>query len=168
MLRIVQASTPEELDHVRALMRGFVAWHEVRHAEDMELVSAYFDGNAFEQELAGLPGKYAPPKGSLLLAYHDDQPAGCVALRKIDDDTCEMKRMFVYSAFQGQKIGAALADAIIADARKIGYTKMVLDTGARQVEAKSLYHRLGFKDTKPYYSLPDDLANWLTFMELDL
>ena len=168
MLRIVQASTKEDLDHVRDLMRAFIAWHTVRHKEDMDLVNSYFDGNAFEDELAGLPGKYAPPSGSLLLAYLDDKAAGCVALRKIDDATCEMKRMFVYQQFHGHKIGAALADEVIAEARKIGYKKMVLDTGARQVEAKGLYHKLGFKDVKPYYSLPEELANWLTFMEMDL
>lgn len=168
VVRIVQATSTDELDEVRALMRGFIEWHFVRHAEDIELVNSYFDRKAFDKELAELPGKYAPPTGSLLLAYHDDKAAGCVALKRIDDTICEMKRLFVYSEFQGHGIGAALAKEIIAEAKRIGYKRMLLDTGARQAEAKGLYHKLGFRDIEPYYSLPDELAQWLTFMELDL
>jgi len=166
-MQIVQAATETEISQVRDLMRAFIEWHFVRHAEDIELVNAYFDGAAFEDELAGLPGKYKPPYGSLLLALVDDAPAGCVALRKIDEATCEMKRMFVYEAFHGKGVGLALAERIIEEGKRLGYAKMVLDTGARQVEAKRLYHRLGFKDVKTYYDLPSDLANWLSFMELD-
>lgn len=149
-------------------MRAFIQWHFVRHAEDIELVNSYFDKTAFEEELAGLPGKYAPPEGSLLLALVDSMPAGCVALRQIDENTCEMKRMFVYEQFHGHGVGKALAERIIEDGKALGYRKMVLDTGARQREAKGLYHGMGFKDIEPYYSLPPELAQWLTFMELEL
>ena len=168
MLRIIQAESKQDLDAVRELMRGFIEWHMVRHEADIALVNSYFDGRAFEDELASLPGKYAPPKGSLLLALVDDKPAGCVALKQIDETSCEMKRMFVYQQFHGHGLGLALAERIIEEGRNAGYKRMLLDTGARQVEAKGLYHRLGFKDIKPYYDLPEDLANWLTFMELDL
>lgn len=168
MVRIVRAASQDELNEVRALMRGFIEWHFVRHAEDIDLVNSYFDEKAYDKELAELPGKYAPPKGSLLLAYLEDRPAGCVALKGIDDTNCEMKRLFVYNDFHGHGIGATLAKEIIAEAKRIGYKRMVLDTGARQAEAKGLYHKLGFKDIEPYYSLPDELAQWLTFMELDL
>lgn len=168
MLHLIQAESPQQLDQVRDLMRAFIAWHMVRHREDMALVNSYFDGGAFEDELASLPGKYGPPDGRLLLATLDDKPAGCVALRKIDPSTCEMKRMFVYERFHGQRIGLALAEAIIEEGRKAGYKRMLLDTGARQAEAQGLYHRLGFKDIGPYYDMPEDLAKWLRFMELDL
>ena len=75
--------TPAQLDQVRALMRSFIAWHKERHGQDIDLINAYFDGAAFEDELASLPGKYGPPRGQLLLATLDGAPVGCVALREI-------------------------------------------------------------------------------------
>jgi GNAT superfamily N-acetyltransferase len=168
MLSISQADTAEDLDAVRSLMRSFIEWHRVRHAEDIELVDKYFDGKAYEDELAGLPGKFAPPRGSLLLAIVDSNPAGCVALREVDSDTCEMKRLFVYEKYHGFGVGKALAKTLIDRAKAIGYRRMVLDTGARQIEAQTLYHRLGFRDIEPYYDLPEDVAKWLQFMALDL
>src|SRR5262245_60887897 len=77
MISIFQAATKTELNDVRALMRAFLAWHRERHADIIDLVDSYFDAEAWEAELAGLPGKYAPPKGSLLIAYRGGQPVGC-------------------------------------------------------------------------------------------
>jgi putative acetyltransferase len=168
MVQVLVPSTTEQLDHVRDLMRSFIAWHRGRHQQDLALIDAYFDPAAFEAELAGLPGKYRPPRGQLLLAIADGQPAGCVALREIDRDRCEMKRMFVYPERHGQGIGRALAEAVIADGRRLGYRTMVLDTSIRQAEAQALYRRLGFRDVAPYYDLPEELRNWLVFMELPL
>ncbi len=156
-------STPEQLDQVRDLMRAFVAWHRLRHHEDQ-----YFDAAAFEEELATLPGKYVPPRGGLLLATHDGNSAGCVALREIDADACEMKRMFVYPNLQGKGVGRTLAEAIIDQARTIGYRSMRLDTSIRQAEAIALYRSLGFKGISAYYELPEPMRNWLVFMELEL
>lgn len=130
--------TLEQLNQVRSLMRSFIAWHKDRHREDMHLIDAYFDAEAFEQELASLPGKYAPPHGHLLLATVDGAPAGCVALREIDSASCEMKRMFVYVQFHGKGVGRALAEAIINEAKTLGYRTMRLDTSNRQNEAKGL------------------------------
>jgi putative acetyltransferase len=168
MIDVSRATTPAQLDQVRSLVRAFVDWHRQRHREDLELIDRYFDAKAFEEELASLPGKYAPPKGRLLLATHDGQPAGCVALREMDADTCEMKRMFVYTQFHGKGVGRALAEAVIQEARSIGYSLMRLDTSVRQVEAQTLYERSGFKRIEPYYELPEDVKNWLVFMELRL
>jgi len=109
MALICDAATPSALDDVRSLMRAFVAWHRERHVEDVALIERYFDERAFEQELAALPGKYARPEGRLLIAYQDGHPAGCVALRDLDDGICEMKRMFVPMAYRGMGIGRALA-----------------------------------------------------------
>ena len=168
MVQVVVPTTVAQMDAVRALMRAFIAWHRGRHQQDLALIDSYFDADAFEAELAGLPGKYAPPRGSLLLATMEDQPVGCVALREIDATSCEMKRMFVYPERQGHGVGRALADAVIRDARAIGYRRMLLDTSIRQVEAQALYRRLGFRDIAPYYDLPEALRNWLVFMELPL
>ena len=161
-------TTRRELDDVRALIRAFLAWHRARHQQDLELIDRYFDGAAFEAELASLPGKYSPPDGALLLAHLDGRPVGCVALRRIDADTCEMKRMFVPPEMHGHGIGRALGSAIIEEARRLGYTAMVLDTSVRQEEAQALYRRLGFQPTEPYYDMPDDVRDWLVFMRLDL
>ncbi|MBA3870613.1 MAG: GNAT family N-acetyltransferase [Chloroflexota bacterium] len=169
MLSISEATTNEQLDAVRTLIRTFVAWHRQRHNEDLALIDQYFDAKDFEAELAGLPGKYAPAKrGWLLLATYDGQAAGCVALREIDTQRCEMKRMFVYPEFQGKKVGRGLAETLIGEAKSLGYSTMLLDTSYRQVEALSLYASMGFKKIDPYYELPPELTNWLVFMQLSL
>ena len=168
MIEILPATTPEQLTQVRDLMHTFVNWHRERHQEDLQLIDSYFDAKGFEDELASLPGKYTPPHGQLLLALYNEQPAGCVALRELDNKTCEMKRMFVYPQFHGKGVGRALAEAIIQEARAFGFSWMRLDTSIRQFEAQSLYQRLGFKKIEPYYPLSESLKNWLVFMELKL
>jgi ribosomal protein S18 acetylase RimI-like enzyme len=167
-LQIEPPHDEADLDAVRTLMRGFLAWHRSRHEEDRHLVEAYFDDAAFDRELAELHLKYAPPQGGLLLARLDGAAVGCVALRRIDDRTCEMKRMFVRPEAQHRGIGRALARSIIAVAVDAGYRKMLLDTSVRQREAAALYRGLGFTDVPAYYNLPEPLANWLVFMRLEL
>lgn len=167
-LEVTVPATPAELDAVRELMRAFVAWHRQRHTQDLALIDEYFDAAAFEAELEGLPGKYAPPRGQLLLATVDGRPAGCVALREIDADDCEMKRMFVHTPLQGRGVGRALGEAVVQEAKAIGYQRMLLDTSIRPDEAQSLYGRLGFRVIPPSYDLPENLRNWLVFMELPL
>jgi ribosomal protein S18 acetylase RimI-like enzyme len=149
-------------------MRAFIAWHRGRHQQDLDLIDSYFDDAAFEEELATLPGKYAPPGGQLFLATVDGAPAGCVALREIDAARCEMKRMFVYPEYHGRGVGRALAEAGLDAGRAAGYRTMLLDTSVRQKEAQALYQRVGFREVAPYYELSDDLRNWLVFMERSL
>lgn len=168
MFEILPATGGPELDDVRLLMRAFVAWHRKRHVEDLALIDRYFEPAAFEAELAALPGKFAPPKGSLIVAYCRGQPAGCVALRDLGDGVCEMKRMFVPDDFRGHGIGRTLSDRIITDARAAGYRRMRLDTSKRQTEAMRLYERVGFRRIPPYYPLSDELQDWLVFYELAL
>jgi GNAT superfamily N-acetyltransferase len=169
MIRVVRASSPPQLDDVRGLMRAFVAWHRQRHLADQDLIDDYFDAAAFEDELASLPGKYAPPTGCLLVAVDDDEVAtGCVALRSLDEGVCEMKRMFVRTEAQGLGAGRALAEAVIEEARALGYRRMRLDTSVGQVEAIGLYRSMGFVTIEPYYELPERLRQWLVFMERDL
>jgi GNAT superfamily N-acetyltransferase len=168
MVSIVQATAEPQLGDVRSLIRAFLAWHRERHVEDRDLIARYFDERAFEEELAGLPGTYAPPAGSLLLAYHDGRPAGCVALRDLGEGACEMKRMFVPPAFRGLGVGRALADRVLADARAAGYRSMRLDTSRRQAEAIRLYENSGFRRIMPYYPVTAELQDWLVFFELRL
>jgi GNAT superfamily N-acetyltransferase len=154
MIQFVHAETEEYLDHVRTLFHEYAA-------------SLGFDLSFqnFEQELAELPGEYALPDGSLLLAIHETGIAGCVALRKIIDDMCEMKRLYVRPEFRGQGVGKSLAVAIIEEARKIGYKRMRLDTVPSMNEAITLYQSLGFKPIEPYRYNPVEGA---MFMELTL
>jgi GNAT superfamily N-acetyltransferase len=165
MIQIEQVSTAEQLDAVRALMRAFVDWHRRRHAEDITLINRYFDADKFENELADLPGHYGLPSGRLLLARKGDRSAGCAALRDLGDGACEMKRMFIPAGMRGQGIGRALVDRLLLEADTAGYRRMRLDTSVRQTEAINLYEGAGFRRIAPYYPLPDDLRNWLVFME---
>ena len=132
----------------------------VEYAENLG-VDLCFQG--FQEELDGLPGAYAPPDGRLLLAIDGDRAAECVAIRKLGDGICEMKRLYVQPGHRGQGLGRRLAEAIIAEAREIDYRKMRLDSLTSLKEAAGLYRSLGFVEISPYrYNpLPDAV-----FMEL--
>ena len=108
----------------------------------------------FAEELEALPGEYAPPAGALLIARDEGAAAGCVALRKLDASTGEMKRMFVREAYRGSGLGRRLAAAIIEEAKKRKYTRVMLDTLPKLAPAIALYRDLGFRETGPYLASP--------------
>ena len=111
----------------------------------------------FEEELATLPGAYAPPQGRLLLAVGPHGYLGCVALRQrpvIEEFVCEMKRLYVRPEGRRTGVGRALAKSIISEARQIGYQRIVLDTLATMTPAMTLYRSLGFVETPAYYANP--------------
>lgn len=120
----------------------------------------------FDQELAALPGDYAPPEGRLLLATFEGQLAGCVALHKLEPGICEMKRLYLRPQFRGQGLGRALVNQIIAEGRQIGYQRMRLDTVEPVMkDAVAIYRKIGFHQVAPYRTNP--IAGAL-YMELHL
>jgi ribosomal protein S18 acetylase RimI-like enzyme len=154
-MNFIQASSPVEIAQARELFREYEAW--------LNLDLCFQN---FEKELAELPGAYAPPTGRLLLASEDNELAGCVALRRLSDDVCEMKRLFLRPQFHGRGLGRKLAERIIEEGRAFGYQKMRLDTLAEQMgSAIGLYRALGFREIAPYYKNPVPGA---LFMELPL
>lgn len=143
-----------------------------RDAADLEAVGGLFreyaaslgfslDYQNFDEELAGLPGKYGPPGGALLLARVDGAAAGTVALREIEPRIAEMKRLYVRPAFRdrrtdkGLSIGRTLAADIVGAARKLGHRRLRLDTiGDKMGAAVKLYRSMGFVEIAPYYPSP--------------
>lgn len=155
LMNVIQAVTEEHINQARQLFREYEGWLGV---------DLCFQN--FEKELTELPGAYSMPTGRLLLAFENDELAGCVALRKISDDVCEMKRLFLRPQFHGRGLGRDLAQRIIEEARAIGYQRMRLDTLSEQMgNAIGLYRALGFKEIPPYYDNPVPGA---LFLELDL
>jgi putative acetyltransferase len=121
---------------------------------------------SFDQELAGLPGHYAPPHGRLLLAEYEGQLAGCAALHQWEPGAGEMKRLYLRPTFRGKGLGRAMAETIIAEARNIGYQTLLLDTiEPLMKDAVGMYRKLGFKEIAPYRPNPIPGA---MYMELHL
>ncbi len=108
----------------------------------------------FEREMAELPGAYAPPDGRLYLAWMGSELAGCIALRRHDDQSGEMKRLYLRSVYHGQGLGKLLAQHIIADAKQIGYQRVLLDTLPMMQAAQAIYAKLGFRETQAYVYNP--------------
>ncbi|WP_035613329.1 GNAT family N-acetyltransferase [Haloferula sp. BvORR071] len=153
-IEIKSASFPADGKTVRELFREY--------ADSLGIDLAFQD---FEQELATLPGKYAAPSGCILIAWQDDQPIGCVALRPIDDRDCEMKRLYLRPSARGIKLGRQLAERICTEARSAGYQRILLDTLAHMAAARALYSSLGFQPIEPYIYNPIPCA---IFMARDL
>jgi putative acetyltransferase len=144
---IRQASTARDFLQARAMFEEYAAWLDV---------DLCFQN--FEQELASLPGAYAPPRGRLLLAGPPELPVGCVALRPLPQtqDTAigEIKRLYVRPEARGTGLGRSLVETLLVEARAIGYRELKLDTLAAMTAARSLYTTLGFRECEAYYPNP--------------
>jgi N-acetylglutamate synthase-like GNAT family acetyltransferase len=177
----VSGGAVEDLDgHGESLLSGVVVADVVireARADDVPAVRQLFEEYAdslgfdlsfqeFERELAELPGSYAPPGGRVLVACTEEGDAvACVAVHKLDDRTCEMKRLYVRPEFRGTGLGRRLAQRVIEVAREIGYERMRLDTVPSMAEAQRLYETLGFREIEPYRFNP---VPGTRFMELAL
>jgi ribosomal protein S18 acetylase RimI-like enzyme len=154
MTDIRPAELPQDLDDVRTLFGEYV--------DSLGVDLAFQD---FQTELAGLPGKYRPPGGRLLLAWNGARAVGCIALRPLDTQTCEMKRLYVRPEARGRELGRRLVERICQEARDAGYARICLDTLPTMASAQSLYESLGFVLVAPYVFNP---IPGTKFLALDL
>ena len=155
MIEILQAETAEQIEETRKLFREYEKWLGL---------DLCFQG--FEEELRNLPAKYATPDGRLFLALVNGKTAGCIALRKLEQSVCEMKRLYVRSEFRGLGLGKFLIEKLIEEAHLIGYEKMRLDTLPDQMsKAVKLYKSHGFVEISPYYENPYEKT---LFLELNI
>ena len=143
-------ATEPKLETLRGLLREYLRSDAVtRRADD------------YAGELADLPGAYSAPPGCLLLAELGGLPAGCVALRPLDGERCEMKRLYVRAAFRGAGLAGILVEHVIERARAQGYREMYLDTMPKMRAARLMYDMLGFKACAPYLAEPTPGADCL-------
>lgn len=154
LLSVRPAGGGGDMAVARKLFEEYAAW-----------VSIDLSFQDFAGELKRLPGDYAPPGGALFLAWSEAMPAGCIAVRRIDDGDCEMKRLYVRDAFRGLSAGERLAREAIEWARAAGYRRMLLDTLPAMRSAHRLYERLGFAEIPAYRFNPVEGAR---YMALDL
>jgi putative acetyltransferase len=154
VLKILDAQAGENLKIIKKLFEEY--------AESLGFDLSFQN---FDEELANLPGDYASPTGCLLLAIHQGHAAGCIALRRLSEGICEMKRLYVRPQFRRKGIGRELAKAVIERAGKTGYTRMRLDTVPTMDAARGLYESLGFKNIDAYRYNP---LKGAIFMELTL
>ena len=149
-MRIIQPDDAAEWGQVRELFREY--WGSFGFSPCFQ---------NFEVEVAGLPGTYAPPGGTLVLAEIDGRAAGCAALRRFDEQRGEAKRLYVRPEFRGRGVGRALLDRVIAEARRFGYVELVGDTIPQMEVALGMYDRAGFERTGPYAAAPTEGAIYL-------
>jgi putative acetyltransferase len=155
MIEIIQAQTVTEIGAVRDLF--------VEYAQSLGFSLCF---ESFDKEITHLPGVYSPPRGRLLLAQVNGEPAGCAGLRPFADDICEIKRLYVRPEFRGSGLGREITERVIEEARKIGYSRMRLDTVSDRMQtAIELYRHIGFKEIAPYREMP---VPTVIYMELDL
>ena len=148
MILFKKASTAEEYQLGQSLFS--------KYAEDIG-IDLSFQG--FEQELQQLEKQYGPPEGALFLIYADsDQPIGCFALRKLQLEICELKRMFLEKNYRGKGIGRQMMENALIEARNLGYNKIRLDSIQSMKSAIALYEAFGFREIGPYRHNPFDDA----------
>jgi GNAT superfamily N-acetyltransferase len=157
-IQIIDASRGPELEQCRDLIREY-------GQSIADVAACSLEHQRFDEELAGLPGRYAPPRGRLLMAMADGQPAGCIAMRPLDKvgiGVCEMKRLYVRPTVRGGGLGRLLVERLLDEARREGYRVMKLDTDTHPKfhAAIALYRGVGFVECERYNADPDPKTLW--------
>lgn len=165
---IYTASTERDYAEFAVLVTEYVEWSRERYAADAWFVEQVFGHQSLDSELQTLATEYGPPHGKTLLASRDGVIVGAGAYRKLEDGSCEMKRLYVGEQFHGHGTGRKLCEALIATAREDGFQLMRLDTGNLLKEAIALYQSVGFRACAPHREYPAELMPYLAFMELPL
>lgn len=164
MSAVARAETPEDVEAVRVLIRDFVRW-------TMAEIAATDNPGIFadlETELAGLPGRYGPPTGCLVLARLDDEPVGCVAFYAHDASTIEVKRMFVRTRARGHGIGGRMMEVLLGQARAAAFRRALLSSHHSMHAAHATYRRTGFRDVAVSAEFPSAVAGVDVCMEMAL
>lgn len=170
MITIQSATSDEAIDQIVRLSQDYVTWMlaEIeRHYPELDIVE-FTSEHAYDDLRKKFPGEHVSPDGCLLIASEDEAVAGCVALGRLDAHICEMRTLFVRPQFRGKHIGKQLAEASLAEAHKLGYQRVRLDTLGFMESALTLYKSLGFVEIAPYRDLSESLKAYIHFLECDL
>jgi len=168
MVSVGRAVSSEQIQQVQELFTEYFDFLRTDVDTDVADLNDVPPLAGYEEEVATLPGHYAPPDGCLLLAEYEGKAAGCVAFYQLEDGICEIKRLWVRPQFRGKKISRMLVETLIEEAREVGYAAIVLSTVDILKEARSLYESLGFETIAPYFDLPEVMLAHEIFMRLDL
>ena len=161
---ITRVETPEQIAAVRELLTEYLAWTSTIEVDAMDAPT--FHG--IEAEVATLPGVFGPPSGRLLLAMDGAKPVGCVAFKRVDDSTCELKRFYVRAEFRGRGIGQELIARLIDEARDAGYARIILDSHISMTSAHRIYQSFGFENVPPPDDFPERLKHVVVFMRASI
>ncbi len=170
MFEIVPADTEARIQQTILLSQEYVDWMTAslrQRYPELELAQFVTDHD-YDDVRAKFPGEHVPPYGRLLLAVKGEESCGCIALGRLSESICEMRTLYVRPACRNLGVGKGLAEAVLNEARQIGYTHMRLDTLAFMESALKLYYSLGFQPTEPYREVPGDLKPYIRFFEIDL
>lgn len=170
MITVESAQLGEPLDHFITLSQEYVTWMvaEIKvHYPDLDL-KEFTSEHEYDDIRKKFPGKHVPPDGCLLIAKSDDKAVGCIALGRLSETICEVRTLFVRSSARGAGIGRKLVEAVLTQARDMGYEYTRLDTLGFMDGAQSLYRSFGFYDIDPYLELSESLRQYIHFMELKL
>lgn len=166
VVREVQSA--QDYAAIAELIAEYVLWLRTRYQEDSWFITEVLDKQSLSSELESLPKMYGPPNGRAFVATEGNEIIGCGAYRRFDETSCEMKRVFVASKFQGAGLGRNICNELLSAAEKDGYESMKLDTGKIMTEAIGMYQSLGFEPCPPYYDYPERLMPYFVFLQRPL
>ena len=155
-MNLIHIRTTKEIEEAALLMRGLVESNKERYPNQTELLDDYYKGSWFLSKSPRVPAEYYPPLGDVMIAYSGSKPVGTVAICRMDNFYCELKSMFVPTAYRGQGVAKALCLEVLSSAKEMGFKVVRLTTGEMQPEARALYMKIGFQLVTPWEANPPD------------